>query len=58
MLDDHVAIAFAGLNADGRVLVEQSRVECQRHRISVEDPVTVEYGKRKKEIIKKEKKYN
>lgn len=42
-LDEHVALAFAGLTADGRVLVNKARIECQSHRLTVEDPVTTEY---------------
>ncbi|KAL7675369.1 hypothetical protein ACOME3_001629 [Neoechinorhynchus agilis] len=42
-LDEHVALAFAGLTADARVLVDRARVECQSHRLSADDPVRVEY---------------
>lgn len=43
VLDNHVALAFAGLNADARILVDKGRLEAQSHRLSVEDPVTIDY---------------
>ncbi|KAG6055332.1 hypothetical protein E4U17_003052 [Claviceps sp. LM77 group G4] len=37
------AMAFADLNADARILVHKARIEAQSHRLSVEDPVTIDY---------------
>lgn len=42
-IDNHILLAFAGLNADARILVDKARVEAQSHRLTLEDAVSIEY---------------
>jgi len=40
-IDEHIAAATVGLVADGRKLIDQARIEAQRHRLVYEEPITI-----------------
>lgn len=41
-IDDHIAVAIAGLTADARILVNQARVQAQIYQITYNESITVE----------------
>jgi len=41
-IDDHVAVAVAGITADANILVDRARVIAQRHRYDYQEPQPVE----------------
>jgi 20S proteasome subunit alpha 4 len=42
-IDNHLAMACAGLTADARVLTERTVLECQQYRLTYDQPPTVNY---------------
>lgn len=42
-LDEHAYLAFAGLSADARVLIQKAQLECQRFRLNYEDNMDVDF---------------
>ena len=42
MVDDHVAVAVAGITADASILINQARLHAQRYRFSFQEPQPVE----------------
>jgi 20S proteasome subunit alpha 4 len=53
-VDDHVMLAFAGLSADAKVLVDYARRECESYKLTLEDPVAIAHIARSIADIKQE----
>jgi len=41
-VDDHIGAAMSGLTADARTLIDRARVECQNHRFTYNEAMSVE----------------
>src|SRR4051812_48283401 len=42
-VDQHIYLAFAGMSADARVLVQKAQLQCQQFRLNYEDIMSVEF---------------
>ncbi|KAH7823217.1 putative Proteasome subunit alpha type-7-B [Monocercomonoides exilis] len=42
-LDSHIALAYSGLSADARVILNKARIECQNFRLRMDAPCPVDY---------------
>lgn len=42
-IDEHIAMTFAGLTADARILASRAQMEAQSHRLNFNSPANVEH---------------